>query len=72
MDDLPNVQSIQDIMHGGRYLEWPQSFRHWMQISKQIFSLHPEKYIFPGWYLELWKKWGYPNPSSTLSGLILP
>lgn len=73
IEDLPSRESIAGVMHGGWYLDWPDSHRWWNQISKQIFYLNPEKYIFPGWYLDLWKKWGkYPHGSSTTSGILLP
>lgn len=73
IDDLPTQESIAGVMHGGWYLDWPDSHRWWNQVSKQIFYLNPEKYIFPGWYLELWKRWGkYPSGSSTTTGILLP
>jgi hypothetical protein len=32
-----------------------------------------EKYVFPGWYLELWNEWNdTPRGKTTLGGIYLP
>jgi 5'-deoxynucleotidase YfbR-like HD superfamily hydrolase len=73
IDDLPTPESVPASMHSGWYPDWPMAYRNWMQVSKQTFHLRPEKYIFPGWYMELWKRWDYrPSGSSTLSGIVIP
>lgn len=50
----------------------PACSRTWATISLAIFYPNPEKFIFPGWYLELWKRWGPPRGTTTAFGLYIP
>lgn len=48
----------------------PRWYRSWTSITLNHFDINPEKFLFPGWYLELWKRWGIHGQSSH-SGFIV-
>lgn len=50
----------------------PSCYRTWLKLSLSVFNIRPEKYLLPGWYIQLWQRWGYPQGTTTLSGIQLP
>lgn len=49
----------------------PRWYRSWTSITLNHFDKNPEKFLFPGWYLELWKKWGVRG-QTTHGGMLVP
>lgn len=42
----------------------PRWYRSWTSITLNHFDINPEKFLFPGWYLDLWKRWGIHGQTS--------
>lgn len=49
----------------------PRWYRSWTSMTLNHFDKNPEKFLFPGWYLDLWKKWGI-HGQTTHGGVQLP
>ena len=71
MNEMLDTHSVLEVMTDDMPMEWPIAYRTWAAQSVDIFDVRPEKYVFPGWYIDLWTKWNY-YPSTTASGLIIP
>lgn len=52
--------------------EMPQFYRTWLTLSINVFDRRTEKFLLPGWYLELWNYWGPPRGTTSASGLYIP
>ncbi len=50
----------------------PQFYRTWLELSMKIFDVRTEKFLLPGWYLDLWNYWGVPHGTTTASGIYIP
>jgi 5'-deoxynucleotidase YfbR-like HD superfamily hydrolase len=73
MGDLKRPSDVARIMSWKETKGYPTCYRTWAEINRKIFDIRPEKYIFPGWYLALWKKWNYkPSGATTVSGILIP
>jgi hypothetical protein len=73
IDDLEQPSDVIKIMSLEKTEDYPMAYRTWAEINKTIFDVRPEKYIFPGWYIELWKRWNYkPSGATTMSGIYIP
>lgn len=59
VDDLDTPKKFKDALFGESVSEWPSVYRTWLSLSFRYFDKNPEKYIFQGWYKELWQRWGY-------------
>lgn len=49
----------------------PRWYRSWTSITLNHFERNPEKFLFPGWYIDLWKRWGIHGQTSH-SGILIP
>lgn len=72
IDDLKKPTDIAEFMSFEKTKGWPTCYRTWADLNKTIFDKSPEKFLFPGWYLQLWKNWGKPTSKTTASGLWIP
>jgi hypothetical protein len=69
IDDIKEPADVSKFMSLEKTKDWPACYRAWSDLSKNIFNLHPEKFIFPGWYMQLWSRWNYFPKTTTASGL---
>ncbi|MDD2822866.1 MAG: HD domain-containing protein [Candidatus Daviesbacteria bacterium] len=73
IDDLVDRSKVSSLMRRPATDEWPEAYKIWGELNANIFYRNPEKYIFPGWYLNLWQKWETPpKDTTTVSGIIIP
>lgn len=73
IDDLQKPSDVARIMSWEATRDYPTVYRTWAEINKTIFDVRPEKFIFPGWYMQLWKNWNtFPRGKTTSSGLLIP
>lgn len=56
--ELKSRTDLEKALIGEMVEDWPALYRTWAKISWDNFDIKPEKFIFPGWYEELWRKWG--------------
>lgn len=69
-ESFPTKDRLEEVTMQAEHM--PIYYRWWLEITFKGFDLHTEKYLYPGWYLEFWKKWGVPKDvKSTLSGVDL-
>ncbi|OGH07540.1 MAG: hypothetical protein A2W22_06355 [Candidatus Levybacteria bacterium RBG_16_35_11] len=69
VDDLKNKETAWENMLKG---PMPSFYRTWLELTLKVFDIRTEKYLLPGWYMELWRNWGVPANSSTLRGIVTP
>lgn len=72
IDDLKRPEDVTIFMSFEKTAGWPTYYRTWANISRLIFDKSPEKFLFPGWYLQLWRDWKKPTSQTTASGLWVP
>jgi 5'-deoxynucleotidase YfbR-like HD superfamily hydrolase len=68
--DLKEISDTAKLMSLEKTKGWPTCYRTWAELNNAIFYKEgPEKFIFPGWYMQLWSKWNYFPGKTTASGL---
>lgn len=73
IEDLKKPEDVASVMSFEKTKDWPQWYRTWANLNKSIFNVRPEKFIFPGWYMQLWVRWNtFPSGVRTISGLEIP
>lgn len=69
IDDLRKPSDVTKIMSWETTRDYPSVYRTWAEVNKAIFDVRPEKFIFPGWYMQLWTNWKTFPGKTTASGL---
>lgn len=69
-DSFPTRESMEEKLMTEKHL--PPYYGTWLALTFMGFGVGTEKYLFPGWYMDFWKKWGIPRDvRSTLRGIEL-
>lgn len=71
IDDLKKPIHVSEIMSFEKTKGLPACYRTWAELNKTIFDIRPEKFIFPGWYMQLWINWNMFPGKTTASGLYI-
>jgi 5'-deoxynucleotidase YfbR-like HD superfamily hydrolase len=69
INDLKKPADVTEIMSLAKTHELPSCYRTWAALNKTVFDVRPEKFIFPGWCMQLWTKWNIFPGETTSSGL---
>jgi len=69
ISDLKKPTDIAEFMSTAKTKGLPTCYRTWAELNKNIFDVRPEKFIFPGWYMQLWINWNTFPGNTTASGL---
>ena len=69
INDLKKPSDVAKTMSWEATKDYPTIYRTWAEINRTIFDVRPEKFIFPGWYMQLWVNWNTFPGKTTASGL---